>query len=88
MEEEDKKASQFLAMHAKLHPPDGVDEIHPSTGAPLFEHWAGESSWAAQECLAAGEQHCTCLHSLTPEDAAFSYCRHIGGSTKTALKLN
>lgn len=37
MEEEDKTASQFLAMHAKLHPPDGVDEIHPRAGALVFE---------------------------------------------------
>lgn len=80
MEEEHKK-SQFLAEHAKLLPPDGADEIHPRAGLEA-------PSCAAREGLAAGEQRCFCLHSLTLRDAASSYCLHSRRSTKTALKLN
>lgn len=88
MEEEDKKASQFLAMHAKLHPPDGVDEIHPRAGAPVCERWTGGSLLCRSGEFGSQKQHCSRLHSLTLTDAAFSYCRRIGGRAKTALKLN
>lgn len=30
-------------MCAELHPPDGVDEIHPRVGAPVFKCWTGGS---------------------------------------------
>lgn len=88
MEEEHKKVNQFLAVHAKLLPSDGVDEIHPRAGAPVFSTGLEAPSCAALEGLAAREQRCFRLHSLTLKDAAFSYCLHSGRSTKTALKLN
>lgn len=60
----------------------------PEQEHPCLSTGPEAPSCAAQEHLAAGEQHCSRLHSLTLKGAAFSSCRRIEGSTKTALKLN